>query len=168
MIETWSGALPNLESIDIDEIILQTLRYLPLDKVGGCFFDREYLAYAILKPNLYCVLLLESMGQMSHSTNLITLTDFVKNESNKLKAETADYINYSEFSRALSGEFPSVLKELFLIEEKRAINHTKLKHSIRICFLPCCIPGAICPFWTRDEPRIHLNVTLNFIGNVYI
>jgi hypothetical protein len=64
---------------------------------------------------------------MSHSTNLITLTDFVKNESNKLKAETADYINYSEFSRALSGEFPSVLKELFLIEEKKGNKPYQIK-----------------------------------------
>lgn len=63
-----------------------------------------------LKANLYCVLLLETMGQTADTFNLLTLI-------NKQSEAFEDGLSMQEFSTALSN-FPDVLKELFSIGER--------------------------------------------------
>ena len=89
VLEKWTG-----------DILPRAMRELSLD----C--DETILD--LLKSNLYCVLLLEAMGQTPPDETTSTLTDLIGGIP----------IDYIELSKALSTSFPEILEELFVIKEK--------------------------------------------------
>lgn len=70
--------------------------------------NRDETILDLLKSNLYCVLLLEAMGQTLPDETSSTLTALIQ--------ETP--LDYWELSKALSMSFPEILEELFVIKEK--------------------------------------------------
>lgn len=79
------------------------------DAMEELSLDRDTVILDTLKSNLYCILLLEAMGQTSPDESASTLTELIWETS----------LDYAELSKTLSTNFPDILKELFAIEEKR-------------------------------------------------
>lgn len=76
-------------------------------------FEKSALIYDTLKANLYCVLLLEAMGQTTSDGSASNLSELIKAHFDAFSKD----ISLQEFSTALS-KFPNVLKELFAIGER--------------------------------------------------
>lgn len=94
-----------------------------INKIGNPSFDVRFFAYSTLKVNLYCVLLLEAMGQTCPNAKSRTLAEFIDDRLKCLKVEDEDTLlsnsGYDEISRMLSKRFPGILKELFAIRQEK-------------------------------------------------
>lgn len=90
------------------------------DEIGDLSFDETSFSCSTLKANLYCVLLLEAMGQTFPNVKPTQLKDLMDDRLQSLDEESVDHLDYKEISKMLSNRFPAILKELFVIPEKES------------------------------------------------
>lgn len=73
--------------------------------------ERDTVILDMFKSNLYCVLLLEAMGQRIPDDNPRNLSELAK--------EKPLVFDYLDLSKILSNDFPDILKSLFAVDQKK-------------------------------------------------